>query len=175
MRWPSYFLISTAVMAVGAGCGVDVDVFGNSSGIGGSGATGGGGSTTTNGGNGGNGGTTTTGGGGIGGTGGGGGTCDPFVEEVAMRPLDMILTIDHSGSAGALWPSLQAEIEVFATTPRPPGTQLAFNMSPDGGNACEVANYTPRSRTTAPPWAPSSPRGASPTVAHRWCNPSKAC
>lgn len=123
-------------LALIAGCGLDTDLFGNA------GSSSDGGTSET---------TSATGGGGDGGTPGTGGnggapSCEPIPAATALRPLDLLLLVDHSGSTQAIWNQIEAEVNDFASAARPAGTHLAINLNPDFGNnnnACDVSHYAP--------------------------------
>ncbi len=146
-RWLSSGLMLLASALAAVACGENTTLFGNP------GAGGTGGTTTTtstsSGGLAGGGGSTSSGGGsgGAGGQGGvGGGTCDPDPVGVQLRPLDMVLIVDRSGSMyQQKWTPLVAGLTDFVNEPRPPGTSVAlnYNPTPASNQYCEVSYYNP--------------------------------
>ncbi|MBW2454745.1 MAG: hypothetical protein JRI68_09545, partial [Deltaproteobacteria bacterium] len=143
--YPTTSLLLAAALAASA-CGDDTTLFGTPA-VGGMGGDGTGGTTSSSSST--SGGGTTSSGGGVGGSGAqggvGGGPCSADAVGVALRPLDMVLIVDRSGSMYQKWPALVAAITDFVNAPRPVGTSVAFNYNPTPASNqwCEVGYYNP--------------------------------
>jgi len=84
------------------------------------------------------------------GSGGGSGEddiCEETTQTAELKPLDMIVVLDRSGSMGTKWSASVNALTTFVTDPDSAGVSVAMNFYPDAsvssGDTCDPSLYDP--------------------------------